>query len=142
MPQKLNRCGGLPIQLRFRESVWQFSLSWFSQKMSRRILPLSVLAIFWLGGRARGQTATTAEPPGDYLIDVWDSERGLPENSVVTLAQTPDGYCWLGTLQAGVARFDGVHFTTFDPANTPALQRIDIQRLMADSRARDCRCAT
>jgi ligand-binding sensor domain-containing protein len=52
---------------------------------------------------------------------------------VVSLAQTPDGYLWLGTLQAGVARFDGVRFTTFDPANSPGLPRFDIQPLMVDS---------
>jgi len=94
---------------------------------------MTVLVILGLAGWARGQTATNTEPAGDYLIDIWDSERGLQENSVVSLAQTPDGYLWLGTLQAGVARFDGVRFTSFDTANTPALPQVDIQRLIVDS---------
>jgi ligand-binding sensor domain-containing protein/AraC-like DNA-binding protein len=38
----------------------------------------------------------------------------LPDNSVRALAITADGYLWLGT-PAGLARFDGVRFTVFNP---------------------------
>jgi len=69
----------------------------------------------------------------DYLIDVWDSDRGLPQNSVTSLAQTPDGYLWVGTRQAGVARFDGVRFASFDPSNTPGLPQIEMRELMVDA---------
>src|SRR5580692_4466314 len=62
-----------------------------------------------------------ANTPGDYLTDTWTSENGLPDNSVTAIAQTPDGYLWVGTYN-GLSRFDGVRFVTFDPANTPALQ--------------------
>ncbi len=82
---------------------------------------------------AAPEESVASSAAGGYLIDVWNSERGLPENSVVSLAQTPDGYLWLGTLQAGVVRFDGVRFVTFDPANSPGLPRFDIRRLMMDS---------
>ena len=34
--------------------------------------------------------------------------------------QTREGYIWLGTW-GGLARFDGVRFTIFNRANTPAL---------------------
>ena len=40
--------------------------------------------------------------------------------SVAALAQTPDGYLWIGTL-SGLIRFDGVSFTTYTRGNTPAL---------------------
>jgi len=101
--------------------------------MTCRILQFLVLAIFCLGGGARGQTVTNAALNDGYLINVWDSERGLPENSVVSLAQTLDGYLWLGTLQAGIARFDGMRFTSFNPVNVAALPRVDIQQLLVDS---------
>ena len=101
--------------------------------MSRLLCHFFIVVLVGLDGTARSQVATNAGPADDYLIDVWDSERGLPENSVVSLAQTPDGYLWLGTLQAGVARFDGVRFTTFDPVNTPELPRNDTQRLLVDA---------
>ena len=72
--------------------------------------------------------ACLASGTSDYLIDVWTSEDGLPNSSVTALAQTPDGYLWIGTYN-GLARFDGVRFVTFDPANTPALPRARIRRL-------------
>ena len=80
-----------------------------------------------------GAFATGAGAAGDYLVDVWTSENGLPDSSVTALAQTPDGYLWVGTYN-GVARFDGVRFVTFDPANTPALTHARVRRLSVDNR--------
>ena len=42
----------------------------------------------------------------------WQREQGLPQNSVRALAQTRDGYLWIGS-DDGVARFDGVRFVSF-----------------------------
>jgi ligand-binding sensor domain-containing protein len=70
--------------------------------------------------------------PADYLVDVWDTENGLPGSTVTAIAQTPDGYLWIGTYD-GLARFDGVRFVTFDPANTPELSRARIQALFLDA---------
>jgi ligand-binding sensor domain-containing protein len=39
----------------------------------------------------------------------WDVVHGLPHASVRSLAQSPDGYLWVGT-QSGLARFDGIGF--------------------------------
>ena len=58
--------------------------------------------------------------PTQYELDSWNTDRGLPQNSVLGFAQTPDGYVWLAT-QEGLARFDGVRFVTFDTRSTPAL---------------------
>ncbi len=55
-----------------------------------------------------------------YGRDTWRMEDGLPQNSVYAIAQTPDGYLWLGTAE-GLARFDGVRFTTYDRRAAPAL---------------------
>jgi len=68
----------------------------------------------------------------DYLTHIWTSENGLPDNSVTAVAQTPDGYLWIGTFN-GLARFDGVRFVTFDPANTPALLHAHIRHLYVDT---------
>jgi ligand-binding sensor domain-containing protein/signal transduction histidine kinase len=70
--------------------------------------------------------------PMDYLVDVWDTENGLPSSTVTSIAQTPDGYLWVGTY-AGLARFDGVRFVTFDPANTPELTQARVQGLFLDA---------
>src|SRR6516225_5819618 len=69
----------------------------------------------------------------DYLIDVWDTENHLPNSSVTAIAQTPDGYLWVGTYN-GLARFDGLRFVTFDPVNTPALGQARIRDLFLDER--------
>lgn len=63
-----------------------------------------------------------------YGHDVWDSEAGLPQNSVQVILQSRDGYFWLGT-QEGLARFDGVRFTVFDTRNTPAMKDDWVQAL-------------
>jgi signal transduction histidine kinase/ligand-binding sensor domain-containing protein len=58
------------------------------------------------------------KPIAHYSHKVWDNADGLPQDSVRAIAQTKDGYLWLGT-QAGLARFDGERFTVFDPTNSP-----------------------
>ncbi|MGO8681817.1 MAG: two-component regulator propeller domain-containing protein [Limisphaerales bacterium] len=68
----------------------------------------------------------------DYLVDVWDTENNLPSSTVTAIAQTPDGYLWIGTYN-GLARFDGVRFVTFDPVNTPALSQTRVQGLFFDA---------
>lgn len=68
----------------------------------------------------------------DFLIDVWDTEKGLPNSSVTAITQTPDGYLWVGTYN-GLARFDGVHFEIFDPLKTPSLTHPRIHALFVDA---------
>jgi ligand-binding sensor domain-containing protein len=43
--------------------------------------------------------------------DSWTFKDGAP-NDVLTLAQTSDGFLWLGN-ETGLVRFDGVRFETF-----------------------------
>ena len=45
-----------------------------------------------------------------YLVDTWDTGKGLPANSVYSLCQTPDGYLWFAT-EKGLTRFDGMKFS-------------------------------
>jgi len=65
------------------------------------------------------------------LTKIWTADEGLPSSSVTSLAQTPDGYLWVGTYN-GLARFDGVHFKSFFPADTPELTQPRIQALATD----------
>lgn len=53
------------------------------------------------------------------VID-WNTQSGLPQNIVTAIAQTADGYLWVGTYE-GLARFDGLSFEVFDKSNTPVL---------------------
>jgi signal transduction histidine kinase/ligand-binding sensor domain-containing protein len=47
-----------------------------------------------------------------FTFRVWQREQGLPQNFVRALAQTKDGYLWVGS-DAGVSRFDGARFVSF-----------------------------
>jgi signal transduction histidine kinase/ligand-binding sensor domain-containing protein/CheY-like chemotaxis protein len=47
-----------------------------------------------------------------YVHQKWGADRGFPQRAY-SLAQTPDGYLWIATLN-GLFRFDGVRFTLFD----------------------------
>jgi ligand-binding sensor domain-containing protein len=58
----------------------------------------------------------------------------LPHHSIRALAQTSDGYLWVGTL-GGLARFDGVWFTSFNSGNTPGLKSSRIVSLYEDREA-------
>jgi signal transduction histidine kinase/CheY-like chemotaxis protein/ligand-binding sensor domain-containing protein len=55
-----------------------------------------------------------------YGHQVWTTADGLPHNSIRAITQTPDRYLWVAT-SGGLARFDGVGFTVFTPANAPGL---------------------
>jgi len=70
-----------------------------------------------------------------YVLNVWQIAEGLPQNSALALAQTRDGYLWVGT-QEGLARFDGARFVVFDRRNTPEIRSNLITTLHGDARGR------
>ncbi len=70
-----------------------------------------------------------------YVRNQWSIEEGLPQISGLAIAQDRTGYLWVGT-QAGLARFDGVRFTTFDPETAPGLRGMFIHDLHVDPRNR------
>ena len=77
------------------------------------------------------------QPAGNrrYLVTSWTTESGLPQNSVITIVQTRDGYLWLGTF-GGLVRFDGIRFTVFDPVTSaPGLNSNRIVALYEDRSA-------
>jgi diguanylate cyclase (GGDEF)-like protein len=67
-----------------------------------------------------------------YKIDGWQTEQGLPLNTVQALLQTRDGYLWVGTA-GGLARFDGVRFTSFDADQAPEMASEPVFGFMEDA---------
>ncbi len=49
-----------------------------------------------------------------YAHTAWRARDGFPNGLISSIAQTPDGYLWLGT-EFGVVRFDGVRNTSWQP---------------------------
>jgi signal transduction histidine kinase/ligand-binding sensor domain-containing protein len=70
-----------------------------------------------------------------YFARTWLAEDGLPDNRVVGLAQTSDGYLWVAT-QGGVVRFDGVRFQRVSLARSPDLIAGTMRVMMLDQRGR------
>lgn len=66
-----------------------------------------------------------------FTFRSWQREQGLPQNFVRALAQTQDGYIWVGS-DDGVSRFDGVNFLSFGSAE--GFQSGPVQALYGDSR--------
>ena len=64
-----------------------------------------------------------------YSSRVWHTQDGLPEDTIQALAQTRDGYLWIGT-SGGLVRFDGVRFTVFSRENTPAFRENSVSALL------------
>ncbi len=78
---------------------------------------LAVCVCCITGGEGKAEKIPQQTQP-DFMIKAWSMADGLPHLSVTALAQTRDGYIWVGTL-AGLARFDGVRFKVFTPLNCP-----------------------
>jgi signal transduction histidine kinase/ligand-binding sensor domain-containing protein/DNA-binding response OmpR family regulator len=70
-----------------------------------------------------------------YTHDVWQTPQGLPQDNIVSIVQTHDGYIWLGT-ELGLVRFDGVRFTVFDEGNTPEIRSNFVVALKEDHQGR------
>jgi ligand-binding sensor domain-containing protein/signal transduction histidine kinase len=67
----------------------------------------------------------------EYRHDRWGAEQGFPGRAVYAIAQTPDGYLWLGT-EKGLVRFDGLNFHLFNQTDIPAYLAGPILELMTD----------
>ena len=66
---------------------------------------------------------------GQFVHTSWSAKDGAPGN-IFALAQTADGFLWLGTAQ-GLYRFDGVSFEHYEPQSGPALPVSRITSLLA-----------
>jgi len=68
-----------------------------------------------------------------YLHTSWTQEEGSALPPVQALAQTADGYLWLGT-GTGLIRFDGLRFSEWTPPSGSSLPNADIRCLRAAAR--------
>lgn len=64
-------------------------------------------------------------------FDKWTIDDGLPQNSVLAVTQTRDGYLWLATSD-GLVRFDGHRFKVFNRGNAPGMSSSRLLSLCVD----------
>jgi len=65
----------------------------------------------------------------DYVINIWDVQRGLPQDEVRRIVQDHKGYIWIATGK-GLVRFNGYQFDIFDSSNTREITNDSIITLM------------
>ncbi len=68
-------------------------------------------------------------PSANWVVRSWQTEEGLPQNTVNAILQTRDGFLWVGT-SGGLARFDGARFRKFGLQD--GLRSVQIFRLAED----------
>jgi signal transduction histidine kinase/ligand-binding sensor domain-containing protein/CheY-like chemotaxis protein/HPt (histidine-containing phosphotransfer) domain-containing protein len=76
----------------------------------------AVCLLLLAAGPASGQAPDSLL--GRYTLRTWGLKEGLPQATVRAIAQSRDGYLWLGT-QTELVRFDGVRFTVADGRGGP-----------------------
>ena len=90
----------------------------------RGVLAFVCLAVFLLlttptAGAAGDPKASLAADPfsgsEDYSAVLYDNKNGLPTSEANTIAQTEEGFLWIGCY-SGLIRYDGNTFERIDPA--------------------------
>ncbi|MDE2406434.1 MAG: diguanylate cyclase [Xanthomonadaceae bacterium] len=89
-----------------------------SAREVRRVVVIGLLLLSWV---LPAFAAVPDKPISAFYRETWTTREGLPHNQVNSIAQTPDGYLWLGTWE-GLVRYNGLEFQLFDRGNTPALK--------------------
>lgn len=83
---------------------------WPSRLAARAAAVVAVVAVLLTMSAVRGVEALDPERGmSQYIRDRWGAEHGFPSGPVSAIAQTADGYLWIGT-EKGLVRFDGVEF--------------------------------
>jgi len=65
-----------------------------------------------------------------YAHTSWKVRDGFAKGTITSIAQTPDGYLWLGT-EFGLLRFDGVRPVAWQPPANQQLPSSNIRNLLA-----------
>jgi ligand-binding sensor domain-containing protein/signal transduction histidine kinase len=87
--------------------------------------PFALTATLFIVLLALCGSAAALDPSLDvnqYAHTSWKIRDGFVKGEISAIAQTPDGYLWLGT-QFGLYRFDGIHATPWQPPGQQHLPR-------------------
>jgi diguanylate cyclase (GGDEF)-like protein len=120
----------VPRWFQFVRSAANIRGSQFPVGRGARWLALLSATLVCLVPHARADLDPT-QPISQYIHQVWQDDQGLPQNDVLAITPTRDGYLWIGT-EEGLARFDGVRFVIYDSRNTPGLKNTTITALFED----------
>ena len=81
----------------------------------RRVIPLGLVSACLLLACCSSTFALNPNlDVSQYAHTSWKIRDGFPKGEISSLAQTPDGYLWIGT-EFGLFRFDGVRHVQWHP---------------------------
>src|SRR5438105_1619103 len=80
-------------------------------------------------------SSIAAATNSSWSLRVWQSDEGLPDNAVVGIGQTADGFLWVAT-QGGLVRFDGLQFHEFTPVTAAGMPTGLMRALCVDQQDR------
>ncbi len=70
--------------------------------------------------------------PSQYVREQWTTETRFPGGAVNGIAQTADGYLWIGT-DRGLIRFDGFNFRPVSFTSIATASNVSILQLLTDA---------
>ena len=82
--------------------------------MRHRIVQRATLASIMLFCSASASALNPSLDVSQYAHTAWRTNDGFTKGVILAIAQTPDGYLWLGT-EFGLYRFDGIHAIPWQP---------------------------
>jgi ligand-binding sensor domain-containing protein len=91
----------------------------------------TVLVCLLLAWRPCAFALDPALDVSQYAHTAWKIRDGFPKGQITSIAQTPDGYLWLGT-EFGLLRFDGVRSVPWQPPAGQHLPSNSIFSLLAE----------
>ena len=84
--------------------------------MRKRLIQAVVVLSIWLACCSFAFALDPALDISQYAHTAWKVRDGFARGFIYAIAQTPDGYLWLGT-EFGLLRFDGVRAVPWRPPN-------------------------
>ena len=87
-------------------------------RAARALITIAILS--WLLGPDPALALDPSLDVSQYAHTAWTARDGFSVGAIFAMAQTPDGYLWLGS-EFGLYRFDGVKPVLWQP---PAGQQL------------------
>jgi ligand-binding sensor domain-containing protein len=84
-------------------------------------------------GAAKARGADLRGVMTDVTVTSWSQRDGLPDATIMALAQASDGYLWIGSRD-GLFRFDGTRFEGWESLGFAALPTLNVRSLWTTSR--------